>query len=253
MNVKKFMRKARVALTPRNWYLKTKLANGAIIRGKNRAGYGGRGIYIYRDALEPELEHIEKFLEPNGVFLDIGANTGIYTIKVAKFFYERGGTVVALEPFPDILATLYQNILVNGFTNVRLRSFCVGEHAHAATFWMNFKRPASFSLVRRDEAASCLSTLILTLDEAFEWEELGRLDYIKIDVDGAEAQVLSGARKTIIKYRPIIQLEVNIEDVPIGFPNYSTFQAAGSPNKIYIPNESAKIDVPMKLGWNKIN
>jgi FkbM family methyltransferase len=246
------MRKARVALTPRNWFLKTKLSNGAIVRGKNRAGYGGRGIYVYRDALEPELLHLEQLLDPQGVFLDVGANTGIYTLKAAKYFSGKNGHVIALEPFPDILATLYHNVLANGFTNVRLRSFCLGEHAHAATFWMNFKRPASFSLVHRDETASCLSTLIVTLDEAFEWEGFNRLDYIKIDVDGAEAQVLSGAKNTISKYRPIIQLEVNIEDIPIDFPNYSTFQATGSPNKIYIPNESPKVNIPAKLGWNKI-
>jgi FkbM family methyltransferase len=246
------MRKVRVALTPRNCFLKTKLSNGAIVRGKNRAGYGGRGIYVYRDALEPELLHLEQFLDPQGVFLDVGANTGIYTLKAAKYFSGKNGQVIALEPFPDILATLYHNVLANGFTNVRLRSFCLGERAHAATFWMNFKRPASFSLVRRDKTASCLSTLIVTLDEAFEWEDLNQLDYMKIDVDGAEAQVLSGAKNTVGKYRPIIQLEVNIEDISIDFPNYSTFQATGSPNKIYIPNESPKVNIPAKLGWNKI-
>jgi FkbM family methyltransferase len=253
MNVKILMRMARVAVTPRNWLLKTKLANGAVVFGKNRAGYGGRGIYIFRDALEPEFQHLEKFLDPSGIFVDIGANTGIYTIKAAKFFTGKGGVVIALEPFPDVLAILYHNILANGFDNVRLRSFCVGERAHAATLWMNFNRPASFSIVQRDEKASYLSTLILTLDEAFAWEGLDRLDYIKIDVEGAEAQVLSGAMKTISKYRPIIQMEVNINDAQIDLPNYSAFQAAaGSANKIYIPKESPKIDVPAQLGWNQI-
>jgi FkbM family methyltransferase len=254
MNIKILMRKARVAMTPRNWLLKTRLANGAVVCGKNRAGYGGRGIYIFRDALEPELQHLEKFLDPQGVFLDIGANTGIYTIKAAKFFTGKGGVVIALEPFPDVLATLYHNVLTNGFTNVRLRSFCAGECAQAVTFWMNFNRPASFSLVRRDEKALYLSTLVVPVDNMFAWEGLNRLDYLKIDAEGAEAQVLAGAKETISKYRPIIQVEVNINDAQIDLPNYSVFQAAtGSANKVYIPNESLKIDVPTQLGWNKIN
>ncbi|MGH7954182.1 MAG: FkbM family methyltransferase, partial [Limisphaerales bacterium] len=224
------------------------------VYGKNQAGYGGRGIYIFREALEPEFQHLEKFLDPAGVFLDVGANTGIYTVKAAKHFTGSGGIVIALEPFPDVLATLYQNILINGFTNVRLRSFCAGERAQSATFWMNFNRPASFSIVRRDERASCLSTLVLTLDEAFAWEGLDRLDYIKIDVEGAEAQVLSGAKETIKKYRPIIQVEANIKDPQVDFPDYSIFQAAvGSANKLYIPNESPRINLPEKLGWNKIH
>jgi FkbM family methyltransferase len=252
--MKILIRMLRVALIPRSWLLKTKLANGAIVSGKNRPGYGGRGIYIYRDALEPEFQHLEKFLDPSGVFLDIGANTGIYTIKTAKYFNGRGGIVVALEPFPDVLAMLYHNVQINGFTNVRLRNFCAGERTYSTAFWMNFNKPNAFSLVKRDEKALCLSTLVVALDNLFAWEGLNRLDYLKIDVEGAEAQVLAGAKETISKYRPIIQVEVNIKDAPIDLPNYSVFQAAtGSVNKVYIPNESLKIDVPTQLGWNKIN
>ena len=76
-----FLRKARVALTPRSFLLQTRLENGAIVSGYNRAGYGGRGIYIYRDALEPELAALRKFLKPGFVFVDIGANVGVYTLK----------------------------------------------------------------------------------------------------------------------------------------------------------------------------
>ena len=47
-NMLTFMRKVRVALTPRNRLLKSKLANGAIVCGQNRPGFGGRGVYIFR-------------------------------------------------------------------------------------------------------------------------------------------------------------------------------------------------------------
>jgi FkbM family methyltransferase len=253
MNIQQWLRKVRVALTPRNWLLKTRLANGAVVYGRNRVGYGGRGIYIYRDAIEPEFLHLEKFLNPAGILVDIGANTGIYTLKAAKYFSGKGGMVIAFEPFPDVLATLYHNIQANGFTNVRLRNFCVGERIYSTTFWMNFNRPNSFSIIKRDGRALGLSTLVVTLDDVFAWEGLARLDYLKIDVEGAEAQVLAGARKTISQYRPIIQLEVNIKDTSLNLPEYSTFQAeAASANKVYIPKESPKIDLPQKLGWTKI-
>ena len=52
------------------------------------------GEYIfYRDAIEPEFEHLDKFLDSEGVFIDVGANTGIYTIKAAKHF-DNNGTVL---------------------------------------------------------------------------------------------------------------------------------------------------------------
>jgi FkbM family methyltransferase len=245
------LRKIQIALTPKGWLLKTRLSNGAVVYGKNLSGFGGRGIYVYRDAIEPEFEHLEKFLDRTGVFVDVGANTGIYTLKAAKH-YGNQGTVIALEPFPDVAATLHHSIQANGFTNVRLRNFCAGAKTTAATFWMNLGSPHSFSLVKSDETAACLSTLTVALDDLFTWEGLDRLDYLKIDAEGAEAQVLAGAAKLLEKHRPILQMEVWLSEVAFDLADYSIFQAPHGPNKIYIPNESPKIQVPQQLGWTQV-
>lgn len=247
-----FMKKIRVALTPRDWLLKTTLSNGAVVYGKNRAGFGGRGIYLHQDAIEPEFEHLEKFLEPKGTFIDVGANTGIYSLKAAKF-YGSQGTVVSLEPFPDVMATLYHSVRKNGFSNVRLRNVCAGEKTNAAQLWLNDGRPHSFSLLKREEGASCFSTLTVALDDLFEWEGLYCLDYLKIDAEGAEAEVMAGAIDILKKYRPIIQLEVFINQICFELPNYSIFRAPDSPNQVYIPNESPKLKLPTQLGWQQVH
>jgi len=248
-----FLRKARVALTPRNWQLRTTLANGAIVSGRNRAGYGGRGVYIFRDALEPEFEHLEKFLVPGGVLMDIGGNTGIYTVKAAQFFRNHGGgKVVTYEPLPEMLINLQRNLQLNQFDNVRLRSFCLGDKSGTAELWLNFRRPASSSLVHRDEAAVSYSVLVFPLDVIWPIEKLDRLDYVKIDVEGAEAQVLAGGDETFRKFRPIIQLETGVVDSKLNLPRYSTWQPPGGPNKVYIPDENAKNETARQLGWQKI-
>ena len=251
--MKFFLRKIRVALTPRNWLLPARLANGAMVYGRNRAGFGGRGIYIFRDTLEPEFEHLEKFLTPNGVFLDVGGNTGIYSIKAAQFFRaQNGGTVITIEPLPEMLAILQHNLAANGFNNVRLRSFCLGNQPGVADFWINFNRPASSSLVGRDPSAAHFSTLVFRLDDVFPLEKLDRLDYVKIDVEGAEAQVLGGAQETLKKFRPIVQMETGIVDTDLHLPCYTEWQSAGGLNKFCIPNENPKNEVASHLGWNKI-
>jgi FkbM family methyltransferase len=246
------MKKIRVALTPRDWLLKTTLLNGAVIYGKNRSGFGGRGIYLKGEAIEPEFEHLEKFLDKEGVFIDVGANTGIYTIKAAKHFGESG-VVLALEPFPDVMATLFHSIQMNGFTNVRLRNLCAGEYTGSAMLWMNLDQPNSFSLVKMEATKSGLSTLTITLDDLFEWEKLDRLDYLKIDAEGAEQQVLNGAKKILEKYRPIILMEVWLAKISFNLPNYSVFHAPGSPNNIYIPDENPKVHTPKQLGWEQVS
>jgi FkbM family methyltransferase len=249
-----FLRKVRVALTPRQWLLRTRLACGATVCGQNRAGYGGRSIYIFGEAIEPEFEHLEKFLVPGGVMVDIGGNTGIFTVKAAQFFRQHGGgRVVTYEPLPEMLMDLQRNIHLNQFDNVRLRGFCLGAQRGTAEFWINFNRPASSGLVGRDPSAKCLSTFVFPLDEVFPLEKLDRLDYVKIDVEGAEAQVLAGARETFKKYRPIIQLEINHKDELLNLPAYSEWQSPGGPNKVCIPDEHPKNEVARQLGWQKIS
>ena len=251
--MKHFLRKVRVALTPRAWLLPARLANGAVVHGRNRAGYGGRGIYIFRDDLEPEFAHLEKFLTPGGVFVDIGGNTGIYTIKAAQFFRTNGGgTVVTFEPLPEMLAILEKNLTANGFENVRLRSFCLGEKPGAAEFWINFNRPASSSLVSRDPGATRISTMVFRFDDVFPLEKLDRLDYVKMDVEGAEAQVLAGGRATLEKFRPIVQLETGHKDAELNLPRYTEWQSPGGPNKVCIPNESEKNETARQLGWQQL-
>src|SRR5919199_1301681 len=116
---------------------------------------------------------------------------------------------------------------------------------------MNLEKPNQFSITTKAEHAQGLSTLTVSLDDLYKWEKLERLDYLKIDVEGGEQEVLSGARETIRRYRPIIQCEVLGKRPVAELPNYSAFQAPGSRNIVYIPKEHEKVRLPGKLGWNR--
>ena len=117
---------------------------------------------------------------------------------------------------------------------------------------MNSGKPHEFSLLKHDQGAKSLSTLVVALDDLFKWEGLERFDYLKIDAEGAENEVLRGAVGVIAKHRPIIQVEVTITEIGVELPSYAVFQAKGSPNKVYIPREHAKISVARQIGWDEI-
>jgi FkbM family methyltransferase len=151
-----------------------------------------------------------------------------------------------------MLAILEKNLRMNSFEIVRLRSFCLGENPGAAGFWINFNRPASSSLVRHEASASYISTMVFRFDDIFPLEKLDRLDYVKIDVEGAESQVLAGGHETLKKYRPIVQMEVHHKDVVLNLPYYNEWQSPGGPNKVCIPMESEKNETARKLGWQKL-
>jgi FkbM family methyltransferase len=246
-----FLRKLMVAVLPASFVLQRRLENGAIIRGYNKAGFGGRGAYIFGEALEPELEALHFFLEPGAVLIDIGANTGIYTLKAAKEVGEAG-TVIALEPFTDMASFLMKSVIRNGFKNVRVRAVCASDTTGDTTLWLNYGRPTQFSLNREHEDTG-ISVLGVAIDDLYQWEKLSRVDYIKIDVQGAEARVLSGAKRCIGVFRPIIQTEVEFERFVTALPGYRVFQAPGSPNLMYLPEEKeGAVAVAGRLGWKMV-
>ncbi len=245
-----FLRKVRVALTPRSALLRTRLQNGAIIEGYNRAGYGGRGVYIFRDSLEPELYSLQHFLGPGQVFVDVGANVGVFTVKAAKEVGNEG-LVIAIEPFIESAFRLSHNVGVNGYRNVRVRNFCIGRNTQHARLHLNQGKPNSFSLVPNGNAES-ISVLSVSLDDLCRWENLERLDYLKIDAEGAEAAILEGGQNAISRFRPIVQVEVTICKSSLDL-NYRRFAAHNSINNVFIPAEKTKaIETAMKLGWAEI-
>jgi FkbM family methyltransferase len=250
--LKHLIKKIRIALTPHFMDLKTTLSNGAIVLGKNRKGYGGRGVFIYGDAIEPELMHLDKFLEKDDLFIDIGASSGIYTVKAAKHV-GNSGLVISIEPFPEVFNTLYKNIIRNNFTNVRLRNLVVTDKTVEKTLWMNSNSPNTFSIVSKRENSEGMSILGVSLDDLVKWENINRVDYIKIDAEGAEEAILSGATEIINKFRPIVQLEIIVNNVEVTFDSYKIFKAPDSLNIILIPEENSKTKVAKELGWKQLN
>ena len=228
-------------MAPNGHVLKSTLSNGVAIYGKNTPGYGGRGVYLYRDEIEPELQLVEDLLDPDSVFVDIGANTGVYSLKVAKRLYK--GIVISIEPIPELLSMLQHSLEENKFNNIRLRNLCVGRKTEARTLWSNGNRPCSFSISCKIGEPVGISVLTVALDDLFEWEGLGRLDYLKIDAEGAETEILEGGLETLQTYRPIVQLETIAKDAALPLEAYLEFKLPYSPNKICVPEEHPKRSV----------
>jgi FkbM family methyltransferase len=242
-----FLRKVVCALLPGSFWLKRRMRDGVIVTGRNRPGFGGRGFFVFGEALEPELGFLHHFLRKGDVFVDVGANSGVFSMKAARCVQEEG-CVLALEPLPDMLYTLYRNVNLNGFSNVRLRNFCLSDQTGTAEFWINHGRPASSGLVRQDEQAARFSTLCFRLDELAAIEKLNRLDYLKIDVEGAETRILAGASGLIRQFKPIIQVEVTIDPVA-SLEGYVRCIYSGSPNCLLLPQGHRLLETCRRLGY----
>lgn len=170
---------------------------------------------------EPDtIEWIAGF-EERDVFLDIGANVGMYTVLAAA---TRGVTVFAFEPESQNYALLNRNIHDNGLAG-RVVAFCTAlsdTTAFDRLYLSEFSPGGSChsfgeSIDYRGEALQspfvqgCFST---TVDALVAQGTMPVPTYVKIDVDGIEPKVMAGARATLMDRRVrslLIEINTNIE------------------------------------------
>lgn len=154
---------------------------------------------------EEELEIISSHFAPGGVFVDIGANVGNHSVYVGKYLYPR--QVVVIEPVERAASILKVNILLNS-----LQSVVDGAHLGVGFADVigtaNPETPVGnlggTRLIRsRNEQGS----VALVRGDSIMRDR--RVDFIKIDVEGMELQVLAGLRETIGRWRPAMFIEVD--------------------------------------------
>lgn len=171
-----------------HWY-RTRLDDWLL---SNRIGQdGGRGYQVQcQDWVRDHFAH-----RPHRCALDIGANMGITAVEYAQCF----NTVIAFEPVPEVYEQLQMVIERNGLTNVQ--THCVGLSDHAGTAHIVYRPHNSFASHVSDRGDV---PIVLATVDSFGFD---CVDFIKIDVEGLEPEVIAGAWQTIQQQRPVIQLE----------------------------------------------
>lgn len=150
---------------------------------------------------------IEKCVKRGDVCFDIGANVGAISFALAKRVGAHG-KVYACEPGGFLFGRLLDNIRLNsGYENI-IFPFKVGfSDKKEVRLWNEDKQNrgnAGFLFTGSNQNESIE---LITLDHFFKNQDLDRLDFIKIDVEGMEYEVIRGAVQTIKKYKPILWYE----------------------------------------------
>jgi len=135
--------------------------------------------------------------------IDVGAHQGRYAIQFSRHVGETG-LVVAVEPEPRNLELLTRNLELNGIHNVRaIRAACWSSRES-----LQLSRHSTLDLCRVSKSPDRNGDLIgLPLDDLVEELALSRVDQLKIDVEGAELEVLEGGRKMLREFRPRLFVE----------------------------------------------
>jgi FkbM family methyltransferase len=164
------------------------------------------------DAFEPDLRaFLEQVLRPGDVFLDCGSNIGYFSVLAWKLV-GPGGRVISIEANPVTFELLKRNLAANGF----------GEPVHCALsttggeveLFVPLEGDAYSSLkiggLVKADGVHTYKVKAKTVDQVVSDADLKRVDFIKIDVEGADLEVLRSAVETIRRFRPRVCIEYSV-------------------------------------------
>ena len=170
----------------------------------------GRALYFFGD-LDPKVTWvISRLLAPGDIALDIGANLGFLSLFMARIVGAHG-TVHAFEPNPVLCNILKQTFARNHDSNIRLHPVALGASAGEMELRVPRDNLGAASLVRQttSDLAYAHAVRVAGLDDLAAQESIAGPNFVKLDVEGFELEVLKGAEKFFSNSQPSILFESN--------------------------------------------
>ena len=152
---------------------------------------------------EPKNQSIiSEYIKPGSIAIDIGAHIGTHTVTMDKCVGENG-RVLAFEPNRKIYRELCYNLVANDCKNTYPIRTAVGKTKSIIEVVTSHPRNEGGSYVVNAKGGS--ETAVLLPLDIFD---LNNVSFIKIDVENMEADVLDGARSTILRNKPVMLIEI---------------------------------------------
>jgi FkbM family methyltransferase len=157
------------------------------------------GFLLRRGEYEPSTrEVLSQYLKPGGVFVDLGANEGYFTVLASRLVGSRG-MVIAVEPQSRLQAVIQTNIAANNCHNVRLVRAAISSKTQRVYLELaSDMNNGATSLFRRTKYPLPKEEVqSYTLAELFHSIEMDQCDLMKVDIEGAEYDLLMGAQEVL--------------------------------------------------------
>jgi len=157
---------------------------------KDTLELGTHGVY------EPfETNLFLKEIKPGQTVVDVGANIGYYTLLAARLVGPEG-KVYAFEPDPTNFALLQKNVEANGYTNVVLSTHALSHRNTKAKLYLNPANRGDHRIYDSGVGRETVPIDTVTLD-SYLGKKARKVDFIKMDIQGAEPLALEGMKRTI--------------------------------------------------------
>ena len=161
---------------------------------------------IYAHRWEPaETEICKQHIKEGMTVIDAGANVGYYTILISKLVGSKG-MVYAFEPSPECLEVLRRNVQLNSCANVQVVGKAVTDKTGHIPFYLNPHTLSSSAIPRTADMPQTIIVPAVALDDVVGEK---KVDFIKMDIEGAETRAFRGMTR-IIKNNPDLKMIVEV-------------------------------------------
>lgn len=150
-----------------------------------------------------ETDLFKHTIKPGMTVVDIGANIGYYT-TLAGLCAGPTGKVIAYEPDVDNFSFLNKNIALNNLSNTRTLQTALSDKHGTATLYLTENNKGTHSFANNRNGKKAVTVQTETLDDSLWNINAGKIDVLKIDIEGAECLALAGMKKTLAKNRDLI-------------------------------------------------
>jgi FkbM family methyltransferase len=186
---------------PQDAVVTTRLRGFASLLSYDPKTFIGSFVY-FRGVFEEEIvAALAKVLKPGMTFIDIGANIGHHTCIGAELV-GSSGRVLAIEPQASVRKRLLSNVELNRYSHVTVSSYAIGDKVKAAKLYHLYDANDGAATLGTVAGADFEEVQVVPMLQVTEKLGLASADVVKIDVEGAEYEVLRGAEGFFDKSPP---------------------------------------------------
>ena len=187
------------------------------------------------DWFEDEIRFVRKLLAPGQQVIDIGANYGVYTLSMAHAVGATG-RIWAFEPASSTAKLLKESIAANGFeSRVVVEQSALSHSAGTAELSLNANSELNALQASKDASVNSETVPLVTLDECMARYQWQNIDFIKMDAEGEESNILAGGKAFFAQHSPLILYEIKAGST-LHFDLVKQFEALGYQSYRLVPN-----------------
>jgi FkbM family methyltransferase len=166
-------------------------------------------LLYYQGTFEPHcLAFLPLLLRSNDIFVDVGANIGLYTLEASRIV-GSSGRVIAVEAALPHVETLRRNLAANRVDNVTIVSTAAGASSGDAVLSLGDGENLGMYTIGRVSGGVRQRVQVARLDDILGAASVTQVALLKMDIEGAELAALRGARRLISELKPTLIIELN--------------------------------------------